>query len=425
MHLTFRNVNEAFNELVKGIAMGGDPAFQTFPSRVVKNYIPTERKSSRVGDTLQVTEPVIVTYEKPRERVLFNAARDANPFFHLFESLWMLAGHNDVAPLQFYSSNIAEVASDDGKTFNGAYGYRWRQQSKMKTGRVVCSRYFCHEVQGEVKDALCRGPERGQDYYSHDWINEYKPADQLNLLIDHLRNKPESRRAVLQMWNVEDDLLKIDVTKDVCCNTAAYFAIRYESDQRNWNAAELQFEGTRPVLDMTVTNRSNDMIWGMLGANVVHFSFLQEYIACALGVEVGVYNQFTNNLHVYLSNWKPKEWLAAGAVGSFYYAKEEYPAPLFHHKESFDGECERIVENYADPIGDCEDNYTQPFLRWVALPMFRAFAAWKLMKNGDMALSYLKEVQSPDWKRAGTEWIQRRIQRKAEKHGAPRSRGND
>jgi hypothetical protein len=35
---------------------------------------------------------------------------------------------------------------------------------------------------------------------------------------------------------------------------------------------------------MTVTNRSNDLCWGMLGANYVHFTILQEYLAARLGV---------------------------------------------------------------------------------------------------------------------------------------------
>ena len=32
-------------------------------------------------------------------------------------------------------------------------------------------------------------------------------------------------------------------------------------------------------LCMTVCNRSNDMLWGAYGANVVHMSMLQEFVA--------------------------------------------------------------------------------------------------------------------------------------------------
>jgi hypothetical protein len=110
MHLTCRNVNEAFRVLVESIHEG---------------WIPTEVEASRYGEVIRVPEPVIVTYTHPLERVLFNAARDANCFFSLYESLYFLAGRNDVAPLAYYNSRMPEF-SDDGKTFNDSYGYRWR-----------------------------------------------------------------------------------------------------------------------------------------------------------------------------------------------------------------------------------------------------------------------------------------------------------
>ena len=115
-----------------------------------------------IDDTIKCVIHVLI--------VLFNSARDCNPWFHLYESLWMLAGRNDVASIAYYAKNMANY-SDDGKTLNGAYGFRWR-----------------HMV------------ARGQPW---------KGVDQLDILVNHLKADPTSRRAVLQMWNVEDDLLKI------------------------------------------------------------------------------------------------------------------------------------------------------------------------------------------------------------------------
>src|SRR3990170_4411256 len=100
MHLKYRNCNDAFRGIVSGIHSG---------------VIRTNAVPSRVGECLMVEEPVIVSYDQPRERVLFNQARDANPFFHLYESLWMLAGRNDVASLAYYNSKISQY-SDDEKT---------------------------------------------------------------------------------------------------------------------------------------------------------------------------------------------------------------------------------------------------------------------------------------------------------------------
>lgn len=164
MHLRYRNLNHAFAHLVRAIHTGD---------------VPTDGISSRNGETLTVREPTMVTYENPRDRVLLNRYRDANPFFHLYESLWMLAGRNDIAPLCYYNSRYKEF-SDDGVTANGAYGYRWRH---AQTDRETKIPYDARQGAFGV--------------------------DQLEILISHLRSNPHSRRAVLQMWNVEDDLLKI------------------------------------------------------------------------------------------------------------------------------------------------------------------------------------------------------------------------
>jgi hypothetical protein len=56
------------------------------------NHDHRKPQGSRAGDVLVAPHPVMSVTSIPTERVLFDPARDANPFFHLFESLWMLAG---------------------------------------------------------------------------------------------------------------------------------------------------------------------------------------------------------------------------------------------------------------------------------------------------------------------------------------------
>lgn len=349
-HFKFRNINDAFRGLVEGVFTG---------------RIPTYVQASRYGEVAQVEEPVIITYERPVERVLFNSARDSNPFFHLYEGLYFLAGRNDVEPLAYYNKRMSEF-SDDGKVFNGSYGYRW-----------------CSAKADDVSN----------------W-NSGDGLDQLEVIIDHLRRKPESRRAVLQMWTVEDDLLKIDESKDVCCNTCVYFAVR-------------QGVGERPqYLDMTVCNRSNDMIWGMLGANAVHMAVLQEYLAAHLGLEVGVYNQFTNNLHVYTKNWEPQKWLTE-YNHDFTGGHLEYPAtfPLVRDPAVFDAEVGPFVE--VNKNGEEVTQYTawkEPFLNEVAQPLCHAFHIYK-QKDYDAALVWASRIKAADWGRAATEWLERRAAR--------------
>lgn len=349
MHFKYRNVNTAFRGLVTGFH-DGSIKLATVPSRV--------------GERLMVEEPVIVTFDQPRERVLFNTARDCNPFFHLYESMWMLAGRQDIAPLEYYSSGYKAQVDDGGPNANGAYGYRWRK-----------SRYW----------------DSNQQTPGDPWIAE---VDQLAIIIDQLRRKPESSRVVLQMWNVEDDLMKMDTTKDCCCNTHAYFLVE---DGR--------------YLNMSVCNRSNDMIWGMLGANVVHFSFLQEYLAAAIGLQVGAYHQITNNLHVYSSRWEPLKWLTENKC-DYDYSVGEYDAwngayPLVLDPATFD----REVKVFADKAWGGQSGphrlYNEPFLQRVAWPMCIAFAYHK-QREYDQALNALSACVADDWRVAGTNWIMKR-----------------
>jgi thymidylate synthase len=355
-HLRERNVHSMFR-YITGLIHG--------------NFFTTVRTNSRAGGVIQITDPVTLAYEQPTERVLFNQARDANPFFHVVESLWMLAGRNDVALLDSYSSNYSKITSDDGLTANGAYGYRWRHAS-----------YEAH---------LDGSTER---------------CDQLQVIINHLKTKPESRRAVLQMWNVEDDLLKIDDTKDVCCNLSVMFSLR-----RTWPEKDEPGEDT--FLDMTVTNRSNDFVWGALGANAVHFSFLQEYMAKALGVEVGKYHQFTNNLHVYTERWEPEKYLA-DSTPNHYTITRLNRVPLVKDVAQFDKELPAFLStwcgrNYLEAYVTTKElcGCQEPFLKTVAFPMVVAYWFHKKRQYGS-ALQWASEIMADDWRIACTDWLLKR-----------------
>jgi hypothetical protein len=113
-------------------------------------------KPSRVGDVLVMPRPVLTEYKDPTNRVLFSPMRDANPFFHVMETLWMLAGRNDLPWLVRFNKRFSTYSDDEGKTQPGAYGYRWR------------------------------------NYFGH---------DQLKDIILELRQNPDSRRVVLAMWD--------------------------------------------------------------------------------------------------------------------------------------------------------------------------------------------------------------------------------
>lgn len=316
-------------------------------------------ETSRNGSVLVAPGPVMTIYENPQERVLFSPLRDANPFFHLMESLWMLSGRNDLAfPMQF-NKRFAEY-SDDGKTVWGAYGWRWR---------------------------------------------EFFGYDQLEKIIAELKRNPTSRRCVLSMWNGGghgDDAITpvsdLDVAfmggKDVPCNTHAYFDCR------------------GGVLNMTVCNRSNDAIWGAYGANVVHFSILQEYLANKIGVPMGKYHQMSNNFHAYTDIYNKDKLLCIAEEGIAYdwYSGDIAPkiTSLGADDPDWDKNLEEFMENgFAAPVGRYPNFFTL-----IAAPMYWA---WKARTEGDIELARSNLENMPigsDWRLAAEMWIDRREEKK-------------
>lgn len=266
----------------------------------------------------------------------------------------MLAGRNDVAFPALFNSKIGQY-SDDGKTFWGAYGYRWRHTFGY---------------------------------------------DQLDVIVTELKKNPESRRCVLSMWNAyeedppvgkaSDGDLRKAVTggKDVPCNVGAFFDCR------------------GGVLNMTVLNRSNDAVWGAYGANAVHFSLLQEYLATRIGVPVGKYYQFSNNLHVYKSLPNFEALVPSVDVVDYYEQGLVTPYPLMQtDDETWKRDLHRFLE---DPCGDAA--YADPFFHDVAAPMAASWFDRKAKKNdGRLAVEAIKAT---DWQRACEQWIRRREEAK-------------
>lgn len=327
MEIKARNVNVAFSEVfwrLKTLGLQAEP--------------------TRNGPALVIPEPVMTTYEFPNERVLFSAERDANPIFHLMESIWMLAGRRDVAFLTQFNRRMSEF-SDDGVTYNAAYGYRWRSEFGL---------------------------------------------DQLVEVIELLRHNPTTRQAVVQIWRASDLVAE---TRDKACNTQVVFEIR------------------RNRLNMTVFNRSNDIWWGAYGANAVHFSVLQEFVASAVGVNVGVYRQISNNLHLYTELYDAGRLLVMPPDPNhydFYSRGEVRPLPLMLNADyqTFLADCARFCDSPFEP----KAKYSHPFFEHVARPMALVSRA-RRDGTGD-GREVAQRIRASDWRRAVFEWIARRSKAK-------------
>jgi thymidylate synthase len=301
------------------------------------------RRESRNGPVLMFSEPVTTVYACPEERVVFWPERDANPFFHFYESLWMLAGRNDVSSLTRYVPRMKDF-SDDGKVFHGAYGYRWR------------------------------------DHFEYDQLEE---------IIERLRKNPDDRRQVLAMWDAEADGLHQDGMKDLPCNTQAMFSINHCGN-----------------LDMMVTNRSNDIILGAYGANAVHFSYLQEYVARFVGVPVGTYRQVSNNFHAYLNKDYHKLEPLIGRPVTDPYGDGISHFPLVNRTSQADWDS--MLDIFLD---QGEQAGMDLFFRKVAGPIVKAHALYKSSKDinrFNAVHALLVQCRDTAWRLACQQWMQRR-----------------
>jgi thymidylate synthase len=314
-------------------------------------------RDSRNGKVRLFPTPVTTVYLQPRERVIFHEERDANPFFHLFECLWMLAGRDDVKFVEHFVKRM-KTFSDDGKTLHGAYGKRWLD--------------WFHPADGTTG-----GP------------------DQLTRVIDALKANPDDRRQVISMWDgYVDPGVAQDGGKDVPCNTHIYVSVSVEGK-----------------LDMTILCRSNDMVWGAYGANAVHFSFLQEYLAAGVGVEVGTLYQVSNNFHAYHSTLEGVASLGQSEdvlAANPYTLGEVEPFPIVSTPIKQWREDLSVFLDCGPVVG-----LRDPFFRRVAIPMWLAHQSYKERDLGPeerfrRARENLANCKATDWRRATEEWLDRR-----------------
>ena len=278
------------------------------------------REDSRNGEVWTVQEPVTVTVRRPMYRVLVDEERNCNPFFHVMEFVWMMAGRKDADWIRQFNSRFKEYADEDG-TIHGAYGYRWLRHNCM---------------------------------------------DQVSLAVAELLEDRNSRRAVLAMWDAGSDLHTEH--NDLPCNTHIYL-------RRIDNS-----------LDMTVCNRSNDVVWGMCGANAVHMTMLHELIARAVGLRQGRYHVVTNNAHVYVETH--------GHLFKGFAEPEEVPGvpdPLLESQE-------RWTDFMADAVDFCNGKFGNLRTVWMsttALPMYETY-----LNHEDH-----HRIKCPQWQFAANKWL--------------------
>lgn len=172
---------------------------------------------------------VMVHIKNPRSRIMNYRSRKIAYSFAIGEWLWCMQGREDLNMIKYYAPSYNRF-SDDGLILNGAYGPR-----------------------------ILRG---------------------INKIIQLLKEDPNSRRAVIPIYDKKDVGLN---SKDIPCTISLQFFIR------------------KGKLNMITSMRSNDIFLGF-PYDVFNFTMFQEYIATCLGVDVGTYTHCVGSLHYYLTN---------------------------------------------------------------------------------------------------------------------------
>lgn len=173
---------------------------------------------------------VLFEITKPRARLSRTETR-GRAFSALGELLWYLTRDNQLSFVERYIPHYSKE-SEDKLTVRGGYGPRLFNQ-------------------------------RGHDQVAN--------------VVRLLRERPFTKRAVVQIFDAEDTA---DNHLEVPCTTTFQFVIRDE------------------LLHMIVTMRSNDAFKG-LPHDVFCFTMLQEIVARSLCRDVGTYRQFTGSMHLY------------------------------------------------------------------------------------------------------------------------------
>ena len=310
--------------------------------------------SSRGMQTLRLPGPFSTVYAFPEERVLFDPIRDANPFFHLIEALWILSGSNTVQLPQHFLSSITRF-SDNGKTFHGAYGHRLRNAFGF---------------------------------------------DQIEAAIRVLRDKPDSRQVVMSIWHPACDLGYN--TKDTPCNDMVMLDI---------------VDGKLNMTVCNRSNDAIWGAYGANAVQFsILQEYMAASIGVETGVYVQQSNNFHVYLdNPFWLKFKQGEY-EHGHIHNPYSMMVVRPWPLASDKDETRAVMADCVNlNELAERGQQELGYTgfvSPFFQMVVAPAIKAYEAYK-RRDFSLALEYVATVSARDWRKAMKEWIIRRQEKAA------------
>lgn len=256
----------------RNIFSTADMALQSMLSSLLHRGITTESRNGETKELLMRSFTVM----NPRRRYITTPGRKVSLPAQIAETMWILAGRNDITWLSNYLPRAKDF-SDDGITWRGGYGPRLRDM-------------------GFVEDPL-------------------------ENVVTMLKEDPDTRRAVISIYNNDDDL-GAD-SKDVPCN--------------NW----LHFIARNGALHLNVSTRSNDAFWGWSGINQFEWSALLEIVAGLVGLIPGSVTYNISSLHLYERHYERVESILGQTVPSQTFDL----APAFQAPETVE-EFDKLVSKW-------------------------------------------------------------------------------
>ncbi len=258
--------------------------FKSFHEAYLKNlndvYYNPEFTNQPRGNVSKENLNYFMILENPRERICYAKSRKINIVFNFAEGLWYLSGSNDLDYISYYASNMDKY-SMDGETLTGtAYG----------------PKIFS---------------------YGHNKINQW------DRIIKLFKEDQDTKRGFIEIFDANEELSLNNI--DVSCTIGFQFFIREHK------------------LYMTTFMRANDAYRGII-SDVFSFTFIQEFLATQLNLELGQYSHHLGTTHVY----EPDFQAARKVLSESKDLKKDFCFPKMPKKDNW--EDLRIVLKYEKEL---------------------------------------------------------------------------
>ena len=218
------------------------------------------------------------------------------------ELLWFLNGSTDNNELKDNGVHIWDEWEDESGDLGPIYGYQWRQWLDQKNGESI---------------------------------------DQIQNVIDQLRNNPSSRRIIVSAWNVADLPDESISPQDNVKNNKMALAPCH---------ALFQFFVSQGALSCQLYQRSCDTFLG-LGFNIASYSLLTHMLAQQCDLNVGDFIWTGGDVHLYLNHMEQaKEQLS----------REPYELPKLNIKRKPDSIYDYAYEDFELVNYQCHPHIKAP-----------------------------------------------------------------